>query len=68
MYDSWSGRLLMTYELVSELMNLFSLEDEIDAELIISYWVEEKLNVDIDVTNHATYGRDSLLGGNFDFD
>lgn len=50
MYDSWSGRLLMTYELVSELMNLFSLED------------------DIDVTNHATYGRDSLLGGNFDFD
>jgi len=67
-FDSWSGRLFMTYELVSEIMSLFSIEDEIDAELIISEWVEEKLNVDIDVTQHYTYGADSLLGDYFKFD
>ena len=65
-YSSWDGRLFITTELIEEVMDMFSIEDD-DTLIYISEWVEKQLEREIDVLNVSYIGRGSVFGlGIFD--
>jgi len=65
-YSSWDGRLFITTELIEEVMDMFSIEDD-DTLIYISEWVEKQLEREIDILNVSYIGRGSVFGlGIFD--
>ena len=60
-YSSWDGRLFITTELIEEVMNMFSIEDD-DTLIYISEWVEKQLEREIDVLNVSYIGKESVFG------
>jgi hypothetical protein len=67
-YDGWSGKLFISSVLCDEVFNFFSLEDEGDSEIIISDWVESKINKEIDIFKVQSYHPDSFSGSIFEID
>lgn len=61
LYSYWNGRLIISGELHEEIMSFFIM-DEIDAELVISEWVENKINKEIDVTQITIAYKTSISG------
>jgi hypothetical protein len=60
-YNYWSGRLIISGELHEELINFFSIDD-IDAEIVISEWVQEKINKEISVLDLSVVYKTSIAG------
>lgn len=67
-YDGWSGKLFISSNLRDEVFNFFSLEEEGDSEIIISDWVESKINKEIDIFKVHSYHPDSFSGSIFEID
>jgi len=65
-FDYWKGILNITSELCEEIVQMFSLDDESDAELIINEWVGSKINKDIDILKTYSIYKDSFSGAVFD--
>lgn len=63
-YSSWDGRLFITSELLYEVIDMFSIEDEDDALIYISEFVEGILDKEIDVSHISFFSKDSFSGWN----
>ena len=62
-YSSFDGRLYITSELLYDVMDMFSIEED-DALIYISEWVEEEINKKIDIYNVSYFSKNSLFGWN----
>lgn len=60
-YHYWSGKLFINGELQEEIMNFFGMDD-IDSEVVISDWVEDKINKKIDITDVSVMYKTSFAG------
>lgn len=60
-YSSYDGRLFISSELLYDVMDMFSM-DEDDALIYISEWVEEEINKEIDIENVSYFSKNSLFG------
>jgi len=61
-YSSWDGRLYITSELLYEIMDMFSIENEDDVLIYISEFVESILDKEIDVSHISFFSKDSFFG------
>jgi ribonuclease HIII len=60
-YHYWSGKLFINGELQEEIMNFFGMDD-LDAEVVISQWVEDKINKKIEIINVSVMYKTSFAG------